>query len=61
MMDSVFSCGERLPFMKCEGTTTKPIQVKFCPESAKKILKEKNIGEYIYDVGEKAKKHATFY
>lgn len=56
----VFGCGMRLPFTKCAGTQTKPIQVKFCPSPAKKILKEKNIGDYIYDDGAKAKKHKVF-
>jgi len=49
-----------MPFVTCSGTTTKPINIKFTPNSALKILNEKNIGEFLYDDGSLAKKNGIF-
>lgn len=56
----MYYCGEKMPFISCSGTTTKPINIKFSPNSAIKTLEEKNIGEFQYDDGSLAERRGVF-
>lgn len=59
-LDSVFKCGERLPFKACDTPATTPIRIKFVPGSCLEDIKKKNIGEFKFDTGELAKQHKVF-
>jgi len=56
----VFKCGEKNPFIPCLNSTTKPLKIKFTPESQVATLVEKNIGKYLFDTGEVSKLNGIF-
>jgi len=57
---NVFKCGEKLPFEPCLDPTTTPIKIKFVPASSMADVEKKNIGEFVFDMGDLAKQRKVF-